>query len=144
MQAEHAERRERERKARESMPEESGPPRSFNPEGYIPPDHDPEAKSSSSNVGASAKAHAAKARRQGLLHQGSPQILLHRQGCRKRRENHSIMTKAADGMRKVIHINSQFIQTRVREAKDMVMRILEDGNGTIVGLRFCYFLKKNI
>ena len=62
MQAEQAERRERERKAKESMPEESGPPRSFNPEGYIPPDHDPEAKSSSSNVGASAKAHAAKAR----------------------------------------------------------------------------------
>ena len=60
--AERAWKEEQERKARESMPEESGPPRSFNPEGYVPPSHDSEAKSSSSNVGAVPKAHAAKAR----------------------------------------------------------------------------------
>ena len=55
--------REREKaKAKESREGESGPPRSFVPEGYIPPNDDRGPKSSSSDVGASAKAHAAKAR----------------------------------------------------------------------------------
>ena len=62
LQAEQAERRELERQAQEAKQREAGQPRVFNPEGYVPPKSDPEAKSSSSNIGASAKAHASKAR----------------------------------------------------------------------------------
>ena len=60
--AEQALREEQEEKSKESQRGESGPPRSFVPEGYIPPSDDQGPKSSSSDVGASAKAHAAKAR----------------------------------------------------------------------------------
>ena len=62
MKAEQALREEQEAKVKELQKGESGPPRSFIPEGYIPPNDDQGPKSSSSDVGASAKAHAAKAR----------------------------------------------------------------------------------
>ena len=62
MRAAQAFKEEQEEKAKEAQKGESGPPRAFNPEGDIPPSDDPRPKSSSSDVGASAKAHAAKAR----------------------------------------------------------------------------------
>ena len=62
MKYEQALREKEKARAKESQEGESGPPRSFVPEGYIPPNDDQGPKSSSSDVGASAKAHAAKAR----------------------------------------------------------------------------------
>ena len=97
-------------------------------------------------------------RRLGLLHRGSPRILLHHQESRRRRENRSIKMKAADGMIKVSQINSHFTLGRAKgtkakervpnmakdmtkvtnhriRAKDMEARVLEVGNGTITNGR---------
>ena len=69
--AEQIFRESQKKKAKEDQQGEGGPPRSFNPNGYIPPSDNPEPRgssertgqpSSSSDVGASAKAHAVKAR----------------------------------------------------------------------------------
>ena len=107
-------------------------------------------------------------RRLGLLHQGSPRILPHHQGGRRRKVNRNIKKKTADGMTRASRTNSHFTLERATGAKekeevpsmakvttkatshhikarDMEAKALEVGNGTITnGLRLCYFLKKNI
>ena len=108
-------------------------------------------------------------RRLGLLHQGSPRILPHHQGGRRRKVNRNIKKRTADGMTRASLTNSHFTLERATgtleekekvpsmarvttkaishhiKARDTEVKALEDGNGTTTnGLRLCYFLKKNI
>ena len=165
LQAQQAERRELERQAKEAEHREAGQPRVFNPEGYIPPKSDPEARPSSSDIGASAKAHAAKARpstpRQPpdppppprkQEEKGKSQHQDEGRGWYDKGKSHQQPfftqgrakgTKAKEKVPNMAKDMTKVTNHRTR-AKDMETRVLEVGNGTINGLRLHYLLKKNI